>query len=360
MNLSKIKQLKRNSSFNNLWNNLSVDEINKSLDKTYNEIMRQDFPVSSNIKDLYYALKTCYKTDFGKACIISLLFLINSHNRFNIKSVIDYSEIIYFDLYFKESECNDFLELSKAFYYLYKNNIIQIDNNTKDWYFSYPYREYFNYDNYMKIYKLFSFSLSKNSKFNFIEYLPVDVNTTLYVNDKVIKKLQYACSNAYKLVIGKDVTLIDTLAFSVSSFEKVEFLGDNCQMMNSVFENCVKLRSIKLPNMNRISSMCFRNCCMLHNIIIPEGVEYIDSFAFMNSGLVDIKLPNSLKEIDGHAFEYTLFKEIDLKNVQIIRSEAFNQCNNLVMVTSNNLDKLSIAPTAFSDNVKKYLKIKII
>ena len=67
--------------------------------------------------------------------------------------------------------------------------------------------------------------------------------------------------------------------------------------MESAFE------SITLPStLKRIESETFMWCDNLRSVEIPNGVEYIGSECFCNSGIEEITLPGTLKEIGEDAF----------------------------------------------------------
>lgn len=63
----------------------------------------------------------------------------------------------------------------------------------------------------------------------------------------------------------------------------------------------------------------------LTGLVLPEGIEYIGSNAFINSTLETIQLPQSLIEIDQSAFSKTNLTEIVIPaNVETIGSSAFS------------------------------------
>lgn len=68
----------------------------------------------------------------------------------------------------------------------------------------------------------------------------------------------------------------------------------------------------------------FNSETRLHSITLPEGITYIGSNAFNNSGLEAITLPESLITIDQYAFSKTQLKEITIPaNVKSLESSAF-------------------------------------
>lgn len=66
----------------------------------------------------------------------------------------------------------------------------------------------------------------------------------------------------------------------------------------------------------------------LGNVTIPEGVVKINDYAFYNSGLISVELPNSLLSIGKAAFQKTTHLEIDFhipENVTFIGNSAFSE-----------------------------------
>lgn len=54
--------------------------------------------------------------------------------------------------------------------------------------------------------------------------------------------------------------------------------------------------------MKTISSYCFSDCNLLEHIELPEGLNYIEEFAFRNSGLISVTIPSSVKVLGMDCF----------------------------------------------------------
>ena len=80
-----------------------------------------------------------------------------------------------------------------------------------------------------------------------------------------------------------------------------------------------------------ISPYMFYGLSNLRNVILPEGIKYIGSYAFSQSGISDIIIPGTVKEIGYYAFENCQnLKNLTLtKGLERIGSRAFGQCNSL-------------------------------
>ncbi len=82
----------------------------------------------------------------------------------------------------------------------------------------------------------------------------------------------------------------------------------------------------------------FRECSSLTNIIIPDGVTSIGSYAFSScSSLVSITIPDGVTSIGYGAFSecYKLTNIIIEDSITCISSYAFNGCSSLTSITFN-------------------------
>lgn len=123
---------------------------------------------------------------------------------------------------------------------------------------------------------------------------------------------------------------------------------------------CPKLTSITLPSrLKCITSNAFRGCKQLEEIHIPETVVTIGYNAFEGSGLKEVRLPNTLKELGDEAFmNCNKLKCVTItgKNV-VIGKNAFSGCKKLeTLKLPDNLK--SIGNKAFYDcDVLKKVRI---
>ncbi len=120
------------------------------------------------------------------------------------------------------------------------------------------------------------------------------------------------------------------------------------------FVNHEELKSISIPDtVVEISEQAFFNCWNLENVVMSKNVEKIGKYAF--SGLYEVDLPNSLRElgygafsdckftsivipaelaiIPEYAFGSTMLTEVVIpSNIQIIDKSAFKYCSQLKTV----------------------------
>lgn len=98
------------------------------------------------------------------------------------------------------------------------------------------------------------------------------------------------------------------------------------------FADCVNLRALSLPSsLRRIEEDAFYNCSSLTSIVIPDGVESIGDSAFcMCEKLKNVVLPRGLKTMGESVFGWTDIREITFPEGCIeIGEKCFQFCDNL-------------------------------
>ena len=219
--------------------------------------------------------------------------------------------------------------------------------------------------------------------------------TTLHIGDNVKNIPAHAfsgCSGLTSMTIGNSVTDIGFYAFygcsgltSVTIPNSVTYIGrgafGECSNLTSVtipnsvtsigydtFDGCHDLTSVKVPVID-FSAFC-RNKFMsfirsniglpvdlidedgnvIRDFIIPDGVTYVDSYAFYYcTGLTSVTIPNSVTSIGSYAFSGCsgLTSVTISSSVTSIGSYAFSDCSGLTSVTIPN-SVTSIGDYAFS------------
>ena len=109
-----------------------------------------------------------------------------------------------------------------------------------------------------------------------------------------------------RVVIDDGVTSVGDLAFyhcsalaSVSLSETVQTLGD------LAFAGCTALTQISLPAVQEIRRGCFFRCEKLVNLDLPDTLRQIGSQAFyMCQSLAGIVIPNGVESVGDSAFSY--------------------------------------------------------
>lgn len=104
----------------------------------------------------------------------------------------------------------------------------------------------------------------------------------------------------------------------------------------SAFEGCSSLTEVVIPEgVTKIGSYAFQACSSLESVVIPEGVTEIGNLAFYYcSSLTEVVIPESVTEIGGSAFQDcpSLTKVVLPESVTEIGSDAFGYCSSLTEV----------------------------
>lgn len=128
---------------------------------------------------------------------------------------------------------------------------------------------------------------------------------------------------------GYTVTKIGDKAFlSNATIETVIFPNSVEAIGESTFNGCTNLKSVILSeNLKTIGRSAFQ-MSTLSDIQLPDGVTFIDKFAFLNTKLTYINLPSSLTTISDSTFavcQSLAYVRIP-HNVTFIASNAFSAC----------------------------------
>lgn len=103
------------------------------------------------------------------------------------------------------------------------------------------------------------------------------------------------------------------------------------------FDKCSNLVSINFPSgMKTIGDGAFMMCSSLESAIIPDSVEYIGTCAFADcTSLKNVNIGNGVTEISSRAFERcTSLTDLNIgSSVQKIGRGAFSACSSLIGVT---------------------------
>ena len=98
----------------------------------------------------------------------------------------------------------------------------------------------------------------------------------------------------------------------------------------------------------------------LQSLTLPEGIEYIGSNAFNNSGLEEIVLPETLVEIDQFAFSKTRLTEVvSPGSVELLGASAFEGKSNggspleKVVFEGNKIRELELRTFSYCDRLKE-------
>ena len=155
------------------------------------------------------------------------------------------------------------------------------------------------------------------------------VSVNLPDSIKTIQDNTFAwCKRLTSIAIPNSVTLIGYLAFygdssltSITLPLSLKTIGNSafnyCESLTSIvlpdslesigtsiFENCKSLITVNIPStLDSIPDYAFRQCTSLSSMVIPNNITYLGGWAFINSGITRITLPNSINTIKNYTFE---------------------------------------------------------
>jgi hypothetical protein len=130
------------------------------------------------------------------------------------------------------------------------------------------------------------------------------VSVTLSQNVTAIPDFCFMnCTALTSISLHENITTIGNSSFSGCGLKSIK-IPDSVKSINGgLFALCVSLASVTLSvNITAIPDLCFSGCLALESISLHEGITKIECQAFVGSGLKNVKIPNSVKVIEGSAF----------------------------------------------------------
>lgn len=146
---------------------------------------------------------------------------------------------------------------------------------------------------------------------NNLESLTVDANHThikavngVLFSDDETNLIYCPRGKAGHYTVPSTVTYILDQAFADCSKLTGVTLNDGLQSIEMyAFARCTGLTSISIPEGITNIYMCtFMNCSGLKTVSLPTTLNYIDQFAFANTGLISLTLPSNIEHIGSNAF----------------------------------------------------------
>ncbi len=176
-----------------------------------------------------------------------------------------------------------------------------------------------------------------------------------YSGNVVIPKLVSYGGATYSVTeIGQGAFSDCTSLTSISLPSSLTSIGD------WAFSN-TGISSVSIPEgITDIKGRVFNSCQNLISIVFPSSLKYIGEYAFAGcASLSKINLPESLETIGKESFSYCpLIKNVTIPaSVNIIGEGVFMNCNELESVTMKNANPADIASNTFSncDNAILYV-----
>ncbi len=175
----------------------------------------------------------------------------------------------------------------------------------------------------------------------------------------------YGCTNLTKVIVpnlsawcnihfGNNRSCPMFLSKHIYSDEYTEIkdliIPEGVTSINSfAFDGCAELVNVSFPSsLTSIEYSSFGNCNGLTSVIIPEGVVSLGGFQYCKN-LVSVSIPSTLTTIKPYAFDncQKLSSITIPKDVTSIGKYAFNRCSNLSSVTSYIEEPFAFGNSAF-------------
>lgn len=150
---------------------------------------------------------------------------------------------------------------------------------------------------------------------------------------KTIGDRAFQWSKITSVSIPNSVTSIGADAFSYSAINSVVIPNSVTSMGTSAFQSS-EIGSVVISNaLTTISYNTFGFTRNLNSVIIPVGVQTIDSMAFFGSGLSSVTIPNTVATIGSNAFSSTKLTKVDIPDsVKSIGYGAFSSNPSLTSI----------------------------
>lgn len=170
---------------------------------------------------------------------------------------------------------------------------------------------------------------------------------------------EYGFHGVTSITIPETVVEIGTEAFAQNPLTSITIPPSVTSFGGYIFTYCTSLATVNLPeNMTSIPPHTFAMCKALQTLDIPSTVTSIGEYAFYESGLTSIVLPEGLTEIsEGMFYNCKYLPSIELpESIVTIGANAFVNCDNLTSLTLP-ANVASIGNNAFyyCDNLKEII-----
>ena len=132
---------------------------------------------------------------------------------------------------------------------------------------------------------------------------------------------------------------INLSSVNLGSIETISF---------DAFKGCKSLKSIKIPKSlkNGSISPMFTDCINLTSITFEEGLTVIPQYLCATTGITEVTIPSTVKEIGHNAFEGCInLSSVNLGSIETISFDAFKGCKSLKSIKiPKSLKNGSISP----------------
>ncbi|EAY12572.1 surface antigen BspA-like [Trichomonas vaginalis G3] len=145
-------------------------------------------------------------------------------------------------------------------------------------------------------------SLGKHSFENCPNLHTVDINQSkIHVLPAYCFNL---CPNLQVLIIGSGLVSIEDYCFNGTAINTISLSIKFSTLKDFAFANTqVSTVHMHLTGMTKFGKSAFANCYYLKNVTLPKNLVEIPDFAFLNTGIKAIAIPQSVKIIGESAFQ---------------------------------------------------------
>lgn len=146
----------------------------------------------------------------------------------------------------------------------------------------------------------------------------------------------YDVPNIESVVISGAVDVPRDMFGKCAGLKKVTLKNGVQSIGERAFEKCSSLESGIFENtvLEKISDGAFSGCSALSSIVLPDSVTEIEKYAFFETGLRNIQLPEKLTLIGAYAFcNCKNLKQVQLPSqLKELGNGAFSSCENLAQI----------------------------
>lgn len=146
--------------------------------------------------------------------------------------------------------------------------------------------------------------------------------------------IKYSITNSTKTaaVTGTDDKYIQHVIIA----DSVTYNGQNfpvASINSNAFKDYTNIRSITFgSSLKKIGTYAFSGCQFLSEIIVPEGVETIDNYAFQNCGVRYADLPSTLRTLGSGVFKSNASQELD---TLVLRTAYYDEAGRMNVLPFN-------------------------
>ena len=152
-------------------------------------------------------------------------------------------------------------------------------------------------------------------------------------NKKILYKIKDMPNNTNTLVIPNDIKIIENANSNDDLYrDNIEeiIIPEGVERINTfAFSNYNNVKKITLPQtLKQIGESALMSCHNLNEVALPEGLEHIDENVFHNCAIEKLYIPSTLTYINPRAFQFNK----ELKNIVVSKDNPrYSDCDSNVL-----------------------------